>query len=108
MDHLIDSLKKLALNYGRLALVEAGLPLLMQQFEEMKLKAEREAQKFAVKAVLVSIALLFLFITLIFLFVGIFFLLVDTTGSVSSAAFFTTIASLVVTLIMALIVGIWK
>lgn len=105
---LADSIKKLIMNYGRLALAQAGLPDLMQQAEEMKKEAEKRAQKFAFKAVLVSIALLFLLITLIFVFLAIYFSFLNSADPQVRASLYTALIAFIGSVIMFLVVGSWR
>lgn len=104
---VFESLKKLGLNYAKLKLVEAGLPILLAKAEELKIEAERKAQNFLIKTILVSIALLFLLVTFAFFFVAIYFAFLGGHSSEMMASIYTAGVGLLVALLL-LLISSWK
>jgi len=95
---IMKSLEKLALNYGKLMLVEAGLPMLLDKVEEVKFAAELKIRKLVSKAILLTIATFFLLVAITFLFVALFFYFLNT-GDHTTAAFYTSGVALAISVI---------
>lgn len=96
--NLRRSLEKLALNYAKLMLVEAGLPMLLDKVEETKETIKLKVRRAVNKAIIMTIAISFLFIAMAFLFIGIFFYF-SNNGVNSNAAFLTGGIALLVSVV---------